>query len=759
MAVSRLLLALVALSAGSVPLNAQQDSYWLVVGVVGQWEYRIGDELPRPLVGAYEPLSPRGQVKCLEAVLSRCELRYLVSSRSKETQKLPVRLIQSGQWVALKGLKPPTLPIVPATSNELAARYGRVTRVGGSRTGSACGGDFPLKAPKCGENIDVSNFVVRWPAVQSQTLAVLVARVDGKTTLFRGNADGVSGAFSDSRLTSFLRTTQHATDPVDITVQVLADGGRSAVRLVRIPPRIQTAAFDARVNTIGLRSEASRLITIMTLAIEDNMWSRAADEATKLVGIAGSSLTLLEYALLGLCQSDYVDERAVLGSRIPPRRYLELCPPETTTPTTTAAAPAASESTRATSGPVPRNRLGIALLIGNSDYWNLPLNSVKNDIREMEATLSAVGFAVTTKENLRHPRQFAEALDDVLKRERATHDDVLLLYYSGHGVQLDGKAHLLTTGVSGSVQAAEDVRDNAQSAEDLLAQMERAIPGTRILIIEACRNDILSAASASGGGNRGGFAFQQDDVPNTFVMFANKPGLPAAGRSEFGLMGPFTQGLVYALENSAGSVPKLYEVAAEKARAISPAQEPVLYLSKSTTDLPLTRTTTAVADGRAKELLNNAEVLYRDRAWEEFRATVQRAGVLASNSELQQRLSREGEFAGLAMEASTFEKELRWTEAAKRWQKAHGLFPRRDWVGLNAAAAWLLADDVGAAARTLAVVAATSDSEGAREGARMLAELVNAFPELRADAERATRETTKVAAGPEFEKIGVGGTR
>ena len=156
----------------------------------------------------------------------------------------------------------------------------------------------------------------------------------------------------------------------------------------------------------------------------------------------------------------------------------------------------------------------------------MPLNSVKSDLKGMSATLGSAGFAVTTKENLRNPRQFVEALDDVLKKENATPDDLLLVYYSGHGLQLDGKSHLLSTGVSSAARVAEDLRDNAQSAEDLLAQMERAIPGTRILIIEACRDNVLSAGQGSRQAGRGGFAFQQDDVTNTFVMFANKPGLP-----------------------------------------------------------------------------------------------------------------------------------------------------------------------------------------------------------------------------------------
>jgi hypothetical protein len=747
------LLGVLVVAACPASLAGQSDNYWLIVQVTGQWEYRIGDEEARQLTGEYEPLSPAGQVRCLEPDVSTCELRYLASARSKETQRLAVRLGPGKQWVALKGLKPPPLPVLPASSAELATKFGRVTRAGGSRAASACGGDFPLKAPKCGENIDPATFTIRWPPTVSQTIAVLVDRVDGQSNLFRGTASGAAGSFSDSRLTSFLRAAQSPTEPVDITVRVMAEG-KSAVRLVRIPPAARTIAFEARVKTIGLRSDTARAITLMTLAMEESMWSRAAEEATRLVALAGSSLNLLEYALVGLCQSDFADERARLVKYIPARRYGEICAAEAASLTTTAAPPAvpAADENAAPSAPA-KSRLGIALLVGNSDYWNLPLNSVKNDIRGMEDSLKSLGFVVTTKENLRNPRQFSEALDEVLKRENATPDDVLLLYYSGHGVQLDGKAHLLTTGVSGAARVAEDYRDNAQSAEDLLSQMERSIPGTRILIVEACRNDLFSTRPASASGAKGGFAFQQDDVPNTFVMFANKPGLPAAVRSDYGLMGPFTEALVYALESSAGAIQEVYEVAADKAREISPGQDPVLYRSKSVGPVTLTRQTSKVQDSRAKELLNSAEPLYRDRAWEQFRATVQRGKALASNQQVQQRLSKEVEFATLVMNAAASQKSLQWTAAAEQWQKAYELFVRREWAGINAAVAWLLADEPARAVGTLAGLAAQSDTEVARQARQMLAELTEVFPALAAEAQRVSGQTTRVPAGAEFERF------
>ena len=115
----------------------------------------------------------------------------------------------------------------------------------------------------------------------------------------------------------------------------------------------------------------------------------------------------------------------------------------------------------------------------------------------MKEALKAAGFEVAVRENLRGPRQFVDALDETLREHQAIPDDVLLVYYSGHGLQLDGKAQFLGTGVSAIPQVAEDVRANAQSAEGLLSHMERAIPGTRILVVDACRDCLLLGAPRS----------------------------------------------------------------------------------------------------------------------------------------------------------------------------------------------------------------------------------------------------------------------
>ena len=264
----------------------------------------------------------------------------------------------------------------------------------------------------------------------------------------------------------------------------------------------------------------------------------------------------------------------------------------------------------------------------------------------MKDALQAAGFLVIERQNLRGPRQFVDALDEALREGPATPDDVLFVYYSGHGLQLDGKAQLLGTGVSATPQVADDVRANAQSAEGLLAHMERAMPETRILLMESCRDTFFSSPQgADGQTQRAGFAFQQDDVPNTFVMFANKPGQPTPARSDYGLMGPCTQSFIYALHNSTGELLDVFDVAKRKTAEMNPWQEPVLHKSKLITPVVMKAGDPELQDGEAEDLLNAAEALYRERAWGPFLENVSRGRALASSPGLQQRLSREVDFA------------------------------------------------------------------------------------------------------------------
>ncbi len=759
MTARRWFLLVLLLSAAPAAAQPAGDAFWLIGQISGRWEYRDGpDGRERQLTGKYDSLPQSGEVRCLETDLRKCELRYLASPRSQATSRLAVPLKQTGQWVRLKALPPPPPAVLPVTAAALAQKFTTHTRPGGSRAASGCGGNFPLWAPACGENLDLSDFKLRWqPPAEGSTgnLLVIIQRTDGSSAPTRDSAPAVTGEFSSLKLTDFLRKLQSQNATVDVTVTVKADDQRSAVRVVRIPPLTRAKAFEQRLKQLTAPDPVVRAIAVISLSLDEEMYSRAADEASRLLDLVSDSPPLLEYAMAGLCQSGFEGAKGEARKYGPEDLYNRIClAPSAKAPKATEPGPPAAGAQPAPADPnaAPRSRTGLALLIGNSDYWDTPLNSVKNDLQGMKETLENLGFTAVVRENLKRPQDFTDAVARILKDEQATGDDILLVYYSGHGVQIDGRSYLLGTGVPRTARTADDAKGDAQSAEALLLAMEQAVPGTRIFIVEACRDNLLSAPAGAGAPvPKSGFAFSEE-IPNTFVMFANKPGLQTPVRSEYGLMGPFTEALIYALNNSSGEIQDVYRVAAEKTRELSPGQEPDEHHSRTVDQVLLRPRDLAVQDKRAKDLLNGAEPLYVHRAWNEFLATVERGRVLASDPDLQRRFSREVEFAKLAREAEAAEDGRKWAEAAEGWQKAGELFPARQWATMKAAVEWLLAGNVANGTRTLAVLAAQSGSETSGRARQMLAELLKAFPAFEAEAGKAAQATGKVPAG-EFETI------
>jgi hypothetical protein len=217
-------------------------------------------------------------------------------------------------------------------------------------------------------------------------------------------------------------------------------------------------------------------------------------------------------------------------------------------------------------------------------------------------------------------------------------------------------------------------------------------------------------------------------------------------------MGPFTEAFIYALQNSTGEILDVYDVAAKKAVEFSPGQEPVMYRSKAFDSVVLRRGDQKAQDNRARTLLNDAETLYRDRAWDQFREMVDRGRALAADSDLRARLAQEVEFARFVVEAETAEQDDRWADAAAAWEKAAELFPARQWVTMKTATSYLLGDDVVRAVRSLATLGAQSEGELSLQANQLLASLVKAFPALEADARKTAEAATRVS-GMEFERL------
>ncbi len=137
----------------------------------------------------------------------------------------------------------------------------------------------------------------------------------------------------------------------------------------------------------------------------------------------------------------------------------------------------------------------VALVIGNSAYKAAgPLRNPANDAALLAGSLSRLGFEVVEKHDLG-----AEEMRSVLRsfEDRATGAEWALVYYSGHGMELNGKNWLLPVDVA--LARSSDLPDEAISADRVLERLS-GVKKLRMVILDACRTSPLIARMAMNKG-------------------------------------------------------------------------------------------------------------------------------------------------------------------------------------------------------------------------------------------------------------------
>jgi len=182
-----------------------------------------------------------------------------------------------------------------------------------------------------------------------------------------------------------------------------------------------------------------------------------------------------------------------------------------------AAGPAASGAT--SGGAAAESRL--ALVIGVSNYRNAPeLLNPRNDARAIGEALRALNFTVDEQYDL-DARGFATALRQFgLKASQA---DVAVIFYAGHGIQVNGVNYLLPADAQ-----LERERDLVYEAIPLNLPMGE-LAGARklgILILDACRNNPFVDRLTRSGSNRNqahpGLGSVDDTPSDTLVAMATR---------------------------------------------------------------------------------------------------------------------------------------------------------------------------------------------------------------------------------------------
>lgn len=140
----------------------------------------------------------------------------------------------------------------------------------------------------------------------------------------------------------------------------------------------------------------------------------------------------------------------------------------------------------------------VALVIGNGSYAHVKaLPNPSNDARAIAKSLRDIGFTVT--EGIDLDRAAMQSMTREFLRE-AARAQVAVVYYAGHGVQIDGRNYLVPVDIQ--FQSGTDVTAAMMDMDTIMAGLDDQVR-TNILILDACRNNPMAPKVASTGTSRG----------------------------------------------------------------------------------------------------------------------------------------------------------------------------------------------------------------------------------------------------------------
>src|SRR6202020_545472 len=225
----------------------------------------------------------------------------------------------------------------------------------------------------------------------------------------------------------------------------------------------------------------------------------------------------------------------------------------------------------------------VALVVGISRYQQVPqLGNPAHDAAAMGALFKKAGFdVVDDKRDLgivdlrRAVREFSEKAQDA---------DIAVVYYAGHGIEVDGLNYLADAKLARDF----DVDDEAVSLDRVPKALDPVKP-LRLVILDACRDNPLASTIKKSVATRSigrGLAKVEPTTPNTLVAFATKAGAVADDGN--GENSQYTSALVkYIAEPGVDVRVAFGRVRDEVLKKTSNRQEPFVYGSLGGDNLAL----------------------------------------------------------------------------------------------------------------------------------------------------------------------------
>ncbi|MFK4485768.1 hypothetical protein ABIA45_000846 [Bradyrhizobium sp. USDA 336] len=237
----------------------------------------------------------------------------------------------------------------------------------------------------------------------------------------------------------------------------------------------------------------------------------------------------------------------------------------------------------------------VALVMGNSAYKNVArLANPANDATLVGGMFRKAGFdTVDIKLDL-NGSEMRRALRDFGGKARDA--GVAVVYYAGHGIELDGVNYLIPT--DATLETDSDVLDETIALDRALFAVEPA-KQLRLIILDACRDNPFAKTMKRTIASRAigrGLAKVEPTSPNTMIAFAAKAGSTASdGDSK---NSPFAAALVERLPTPGLDLGKAFRfVRDDVLKSTGNKQEPFVYGSLGGDDVALVPAKPVAAPG------------------------------------------------------------------------------------------------------------------------------------------------------------------
>ena len=181
----------------------------------------------------------------------------------------------------------------------------------------------------------------------------------------------------------------------------------------------------------------------------------------------------------------------------------------------------------------------IALIVGNGKYSNQgELKNPFNDANSIELVFKKLGIDTIKKVNI-GVADFKDVLDDF--KNKLSSYEVAIFFFAGHGLQIEGDNFLCACDTDFANE--NRIKYSSVALEYLLDVMKKSGVLTKIIILDACRNNPFDSSNRS--------IYTRGLAPisapvGTFIAFATSPGQVA--KDGIGSNGAFTSAFLKHVE-------------------------------------------------------------------------------------------------------------------------------------------------------------------------------------------------------------------